>query len=106
MLLKADRALSKLNLLFLLKTETNLVTLKKCNSHLQYYKIDLNFSIKLQKINLNVCEEYKTERNRYFMCVYLITFISSFINIRRSHFDKMYENKNQNFIRISYFFIY
>ena len=28
---------------------------------LQNYKIDLSFSIKLQEINLNVCEEYKTE---------------------------------------------
>ena len=41
----------------------NLVTLRKCNSHLQYYKIDLRFSIKLQeKINLYVCKDYKTER--------------------------------------------
>ena len=40
----------------------NLVTLRKCNSHLQYYKIDLSFSIKLQEINLNICGEYKTER--------------------------------------------
>ena len=32
------------------------------NSHLQYYKIDFSFSIKLQKIKLYVCEEYKTER--------------------------------------------
>ena len=33
------------------------------NLHLQYYKSDLSFSIKLQeKINLYVCEEYKTER--------------------------------------------
>ena len=31
-------------------------------SHLQYYKIDLSFSTKLQEINSNVCEEYKTER--------------------------------------------
>ena len=49
-LLNADRALSKFNFLFHLKTK-NLVILKKCNSHLQYYKIDLSFSIKLQKIN-------------------------------------------------------
>ena len=28
----------------------------------QYYKIDLSFSIKLQGINLYVCEEYKSER--------------------------------------------
>ena len=26
------------------------------------YKNDLSFSIKLQEINLNVCEEYETER--------------------------------------------
>ena len=61
MFLKADRALSKLNFLFHLKSKTNLVTLKKCNSHLQYYKVDLSFIIKIQEINLNVCKEYKTE---------------------------------------------
>ena len=60
--LKVNRTLSKLNFLFYLKSKTNLVTLRKCNSLLQYYKIDLSFSIKLQEINLNVCEEYKTER--------------------------------------------
>ena len=49
---KADKALSKLNFLFHLKSKTNLVTLRKCYSHLQYYKIDLSFSIKLQEINL------------------------------------------------------
>ena len=38
----------------------SLVTLRKCNSHLQYYKIDLSFNIKLQEIKLNLCEEYKT----------------------------------------------
>ena len=38
--LKADRAISKFNLIFHLKSKTNLVTLRKCNSHLQYYKID------------------------------------------------------------------
>ena len=59
--LKADRTSSKLNFLFHLKSKTNLVTLINCNSHLQYYKIYLNFSIKLQEINLNACEEYKTE---------------------------------------------
>ena len=36
--------------------------MRKCNVHLQYYKIDLSFSIKLQQINLYVCEEYKTKR--------------------------------------------
>ena len=46
MFLKADRALSNLNFLFHLKLETNLETLKTCNSHLQCYKIDLSFSIK------------------------------------------------------------
>ena len=45
-----------------LESKRNLVTLRKCNSHLQYYKIDLSFRIKLQEINLYVCEEYKTER--------------------------------------------
>ena len=30
--------------------------------HLQYYKIVLKFSIKLQEINLNVCKEHQTER--------------------------------------------
>ena len=59
--LKADRVLSKLNFLFHLKSK-NLVTLWKCYSHLKYYKIDLNYSIKLQKIKLYVSEEYKTER--------------------------------------------
>ena len=54
MFLKADGALSKFNFLFHLKSKTNLLTLKKCNSHLQYYKIDLSFSIKLQEINLYV----------------------------------------------------
>ena len=53
---------SKLNFLLHFKSKTKSVTSKKCNSHLQYYNIDLNFSIKLQEINLNVCEEYKTER--------------------------------------------
>ena len=36
--------------------------MRKCNLHLQYYKINSSFSIKLQEIILNVCEEYKTER--------------------------------------------
>ena len=35
----------------------NLATLSKCKSRIQYYKIDLSFSIKLQEINLNVCNE-------------------------------------------------
>ena len=35
--------------------------LRKFNLHLQYYKNDLSFSIKLQEINFNVCEECKTE---------------------------------------------
>ena len=34
--LKADRALCKLNFLFHLESKTNLVTLRKCDSHLQY----------------------------------------------------------------------
>ena len=49
-----NKALSILIFLFYLKSKTNLVTLKKFYSHLQYYKIDLIFSIKLQEINLNV----------------------------------------------------
>ena len=61
--LKADRDLSKLNFLFDLKSQINLVTLRKFNSYLQYYKIDLSFSIKLHERKLNVCEEYKTEPN-------------------------------------------
>ena len=44
---KADRALTKFNFLFNLKQKKNVVTLRKCNLHLQYYKIDLRFSIKL-----------------------------------------------------------
>ena len=55
-------SLSRFNFLFHLKSKTNLVILRICDSYLQYYKIDLCFSIKLQKINLYVCEEYKTER--------------------------------------------
>ena len=55
-------SLSELNFLFNQKLKTNLVTLRKCNLHLQYYKIDPSFNIKLQKINLNLCKEYKTER--------------------------------------------
>ena len=51
--LKADKALSKLTFLSNLKLRTNSVTLEKCNSHLQYDKMDLRFSIKLQEINLN-----------------------------------------------------
>ena len=60
--LKADRVLSKCNFLFHLKSKTNLVTVKKCNSHIPYIKIDFSFSIKLQEINLYIWEEYKTER--------------------------------------------
>ena len=60
MFLKADKTLCKLNFLLHLKSKTNLVTLRKCHLHLQYYKIHLSFSIKLQEINLYVCGEYKT----------------------------------------------
>ena len=62
---KANRALGKLNLLFHLKSKTNSVTLRTFNSNLQYYKIDLSFCIILQEINLNVCEEHKTEREAW-----------------------------------------
>ena len=46
-----DRALSKLNFFFHLKSKKTLVTLKISNSHLKYYQIYLSFSIKLQEIN-------------------------------------------------------
>ena len=46
----------------MVKVQFLLDVLGKYNSHLQYYKIDLSFSIKLQEINLYLCEEYKTER--------------------------------------------
>ena len=62
MFLKANRASSKLNFHFHSKSKTNLVTSRKCILYLQYYKIDLTFRIKLQEINSNVCEEYKSER--------------------------------------------
>ena len=45
-----------------IKSKTNVLTLRKCSSHRQYYNIDLSFRIKLQEINLYVCEEYKAER--------------------------------------------
>ena len=45
--------LNKLSFVFHLKSKTNLVTLRKCNSHLKYYKIDSSFSIKWK------CEFYK-----------------------------------------------
>ena len=48
-------SLSKLNFLFHLNHKKNLVILRKCNSHLQYYKIDLSFSSKLQEKNLYLC---------------------------------------------------
>ena len=47
--------------LLFLKSKINLVTLRKFNSHLQYFIIDLGFTIKLQEINLIVYEEHKTE---------------------------------------------
>ena len=63
MFLKANRALSKVNFLFHLKYKTNLVALRKYIYHLQYFKLTC-FSIKLQEIVFNACEEYefKTER--------------------------------------------
>ena len=42
------------------KKKTNSVALKKFNSHLQYYEIDLSLSIELLEKNLNVCYKYKT----------------------------------------------
>ena len=44
------------------RCKTNLVTLKKCKSHLQYYIIDSSSNIKLQEINLNMPKEYNTKR--------------------------------------------
>ena len=57
-----DWALNKFNFLFHSKSRTSLVTLTKCNSQLQYYEIDLSFTLKVQEINSYVCEEYKIER--------------------------------------------
>ena len=57
----ADRAWSRLNFFFHLKSWTNLIKLRKFNSRPQYNQIDLSFSINLQELNLNVCEEYKTK---------------------------------------------
>ena len=54
-----------MNFHFHLKSKTNLVSWRNYNLHLQYYKIDLSFSIQFQEINLYVCEEYKTEREAW-----------------------------------------
>ena len=51
-----------LRIIFYENQKQNLVTLGKCNLHLQYYKIDLSLSIKSQEINLNACEEHKIAR--------------------------------------------
>ena len=56
------RKTDSIHFTFHLKPKTNLLTLRKCYLYLQYYKIDLSFSIKLQELNLNLCKEYKTER--------------------------------------------
>ena len=40
------------------------VTLSTFNLHLQYYKIDLRFTIKLQIINFNLYEEHKNRARR------------------------------------------
>ena len=86
---KADRTLNKWKFLFHLKLKTNSLTLRKYNSHLQYYKIDLNSSIKLQEINYDVCKEYKTETFYYlFLTVELLKFkknISVHFEITSSH---------------------
>ena len=42
--LKADRALSKSNFLLHIKSKTNLVTLIKCDSYLQYFKTEHIFT--------------------------------------------------------------
>ena len=60
--IKNDLLKSSPQIFFHLKSKANLVILWKCNSHLQYYKIDSSFSIKLQEINLHVCDEYMIER--------------------------------------------
>ena len=62
MFLKADKALGTFIFLLNPKLKRNLIILWKCNSHLQYYKINLSFSIKLQEINLYLCEKYKSQR--------------------------------------------
>ena len=57
-----------MNSFFICNKKKKLVSLWKCSSHLQYYKIDLNVSIKSQEIHLNVCEEFKTEREAGWKC--------------------------------------
>ena len=57
--LKADKALSDLNFLFHSKSKTNLITLIKLRSHLQYYKIDSSISMKLQEIMYVVVQTLK-----------------------------------------------
>ena len=52
MFLKTDRVLCKLNFPFHLKSKTNLVTLRKCNSNLQYYKISLLSQLLLKSKSL------------------------------------------------------
>ena len=66
--LKVDRASSKMKLVFSFEIKKKLVTFRKCNSHLQYYKINLIINIKLQEINFNVCEEYKIESDDRIAC--------------------------------------
>ena len=57
--LKSNRALTKFNFLFHWKSKTNLVTLRKYNSRLQYNKIDSSFSSKFLQNNFfnlqNIC---------------------------------------------------
>ena len=52
-----------MNFLFHLKSKTNLVTLRKCNSHLQYYKIDLSkyFTFSSYEKVLVLCEKWLTK---------------------------------------------
>ena len=52
------------------KSKTNLVTFRKCNSHLQYYKIDLSFSI-LQKNKLETLSQHKTRASRSIIMIKL-----------------------------------
>ena len=91
--LKADKALSKLNFLFNLKSKRNSAIWRKFNSHLQYYKIDLSYSNKLQKIILNVCEEYKTEREAgRFIFNFLKLLSGILIKVSRNSFIVKFRN--------------
>ena len=95
--LKADKALSKLNFPFHSKSIPNFLTLRKCNSHLQYYKIDLNFSIKLQESNLNVYKD-RTERQNRTECVVQIFRSAKHNRIARPRHAQFCEKSRQVFL--------